>query len=64
MKPIEHLFHKKEWRFKDEIWRTENAILDYLPYNPEILILGTFNPTQPNNIADFFMVEIYLAYYI
>jgi|GEM_PF-1110137 len=34
---------------------TNNAILDNIPYKPEVLILGTFNPDTPNsNFADFF----------
>ncbi len=46
-------------KFKNTHWgngfATNNAILDVTPYEPEVLILGTFNPDTPNaNHADFF----------
>lgn len=50
--PIKHKFLSHKWE-NDLI--TENAILKPKLYNPEILILGTFNPNTPNdNHADFF----------
>lgn len=36
-------------------FQTHNAILDTTPYDPEILVIGTFNPQSKNaNHADFF----------
>ena len=36
-------------------FETHNAILDITPYNPEVMIIGTFNPkTLHANYADFF----------
>lgn len=51
--PVEHKFlNNNNWN--NGFW-TENAIMKTDLYNPEILILGTFNPNTPNaNFADFF----------
>lgn len=35
-------------------FQTHNAILDVTPYQPEVMIVGTFNPNTPNGVADFF----------
>jgi len=36
-------------------FQTQNAILEVTPYKPEVMIVGTFNPSTPNaNFADFF----------
>jgi len=49
--PIQHKFYHKDW---GNGFATERAILTTTPYDPEVLILGTFNPTMPGNMADFF----------
>jgi hypothetical protein len=42
-------------------FETHNAILDIIPYKPEVMILGTFNPDTPNsNFADFLYGRNYL----
>jgi hypothetical protein len=51
---VEHKFKNKTWKINDEEFSTENAILSKVPYNPKILILGTFNPTQDGNNTCFF----------
>jgi len=38
----------------DQQFQTRNGILDIVPYEPEIIIIGTFNPGLPWNDADFF----------
>jgi len=49
---IKHIFYQVQF---DDLFATNNTILDVIPYDPEILILGTFNPATPNyNFADFF----------
>lgn len=49
---ITHKF--RDFNFGDG-FGTSNAILTNIPYEPEVLILGTFNPNTPNsNFADFF----------
>jgi len=51
-KSIKHVFHSFEF---NESFCTKNAILSTKKYDPEILILGTFNPLTPKtNFADFF----------
>ena len=40
--------------FDEGRMHTHHAILDQLPYNPKVLIIGTFNPASENNVADFF----------
>ena len=40
--------------FDEGIMHTHHAVLDQLPYNPKVLIIGTFNPVGENNRADFF----------
>jgi len=50
--PIQHKFLNHNWNNE---FQTHNAILDTTPYIPEILILGTFNPSSLNNMfVDFF----------
>jgi hypothetical protein len=50
--PIQHKFHHRNF---GNGFQSNNAILDILPYKPEIMIIGTFNPDTPNaNFADFF----------
>ena len=50
--PIQHKFFQKNF---GNGFETNNAILDITPYNPEVMIIGTFNPEAPNaNFADFF----------
>jgi hypothetical protein len=50
--PIQHKFQHRNF---GNGFQSNNAILDILPYKPEILIIGTFNPDTPNaNFADFF----------
>ena len=48
---IRHKFYQKDW---DNGFATDHAILSTTPYQPEVLILGTFNPTMEGNVADFF----------
>lgn len=49
---IKHKFYHTN--FTNE-YVTNNAILDTTPYKPEVLILGTFNPSTPKtNLADFY----------
>lgn len=49
---IKHKFYQTNFGNGIE---THNAILDITPYEPEVLIIGTFNPDTPNaNFADFF----------
>jgi hypothetical protein len=49
---IPHKNGKTDW---SSGFATHNAILDETPYEPEVLILGTFNPDTPNaNFSDFF----------
>src|SRR5436190_9710995 len=41
-------------------FQTHNAILDVTPYDPEVLIVGTFNPdTVPNANSDFYYSRNY-----
>ena len=49
--PIRHKFYQSNWA---NGFATQQAILDTIPYEPEILVLGTFNPAIPGNVADFF----------
>ena len=51
--PIEHKFlNYNKW---NNGFQTHNAILDTMPYVPEVLILGTFNPNSlRNDFVDFF----------
>lgn len=52
MQGINHKFHSSKFK---NLLHTENAILNSENYQPEALILGTFNPDTPNsNFADFF----------
>lgn len=44
--------------FDEGRMHTHHAILEQLPYNPKVLIIGTFNPASENNVADFSMGEI------
>lgn len=49
---IQHKFYQTDF---GNGFQTHNAILDILPYEPEVLIIGTFNPRTENaNFADFF----------
>lgn len=49
---ILHKFQNHDW--KNGFW-TENSILKTNHYQPEVLIIGTFNPNSQNeNFADFF----------
>lgn len=49
---VKHKFYHNSW---GNGFETHNAILDITPYNPEVMIVGTFNPDTPNsNFADFF----------
>jgi hypothetical protein len=49
---IQHKFHQTNF---GNGFQTHNAILDILPYKPEVMVIGTFNPcTQNANFADFF----------
>lgn len=49
---VQHKFIQKNFDYGFE---THNAILDVTPYEPEVMIIGTFNPNTPNaNFADFF----------
>jgi hypothetical protein len=58
MPPIYHKFH--EISFNHE-FQTHNSILDTVPYRPEVMIIGTYNPGTPNaNFADFFYGRNYL----
>jgi hypothetical protein len=49
--PVQNKFYQSQW---PNGFATHNAILDTLPYQPAVLILGTFNPEIPGNVADFF----------
>ena len=50
--PILHKFYETNW---GNGFATHNAILDIIPYEPEVMFIGTFNPDTPNaNFADFF----------
>lgn len=49
--PILHKFYDTNW---GNDFATHNAILDTIPYEPEVMFIGTFNPDIPNAIADFF----------
>ncbi|MES2655009.1 MAG: hypothetical protein V4620_05430 [Bacteroidota bacterium] len=58
MHSIRHILYNKELNSE---FKCENAILKSRQYSPEILILGTFNPSLPNsNYADFFYGRNYL----
>jgi hypothetical protein len=49
---IKHIFYNTDF---GNGFRTNNAILNIVPFKPEVLILGTFNPNTPNsNFADFY----------
>lgn len=49
---VKHKFYQKNFKNGFE---THNAILDIMPYRPEIMIIGTFNPELPKtNYADFY----------
>ncbi|TKC03423.1 hypothetical protein [Pedobacter cryotolerans] len=49
---IQHKFYQTDF---GNGFRTHNAILDTVPYEPEVMIIGTFNPgTENANFADFF----------
>lgn len=49
---ISHKFKRID--FNNE-FKTNNTILDIVPYRPEVMIIGTFNPNTLNaNFADFF----------
>jgi hypothetical protein len=50
--PIRHKFYRTDF---GNGYSTHNAILDKMPYKPEVMFLGTFNPDTPNaNFADFY----------
>jgi|SRR5919199_2537105 hypothetical protein len=49
--PIFHKFLQKNWHNGFE---THNAILDTVPYKPEVIFIGTFNHGWPWNVSDFF----------
>ncbi|WP_026978215.1 hypothetical protein [Flavobacterium tegetincola] len=50
--PVSHKFLNHNW---ENGFRAENAILKTDLYKPEVLIIGTNNPSTPNgNYADFF----------
>jgi hypothetical protein len=50
--PIQHKFYENNY---GQGFITNNAILDITPYEPEIIVIGTFNPnTNNDNFADFF----------
>jgi len=50
--PVRHKFYQTDF---GNGFATHNAILDIVPYRPEVMILGTFNPETPNaNFADFY----------
>lgn len=49
--PILHKFYQANFANGFE---THNAILDVTPYKPEVMFIGTFNPSIPGNNADFF----------
>jgi len=56
--PIPHKFYQSNF---GNGFETHNAILDSIPYKPEVMIVGTFNPDTPNaNFADFFYGRNYL----
>ena len=56
--PIQHKFYQSSFGYGFE---THNAILDIIPYKPEVMIVGTFNPNSLNaNFADFFYGRNYL----
>ncbi len=49
------LYHKFLQHDFGHGYNTHNAILDTIPYKPEVMVIGTFNPDTPNdNFADFF----------
>jgi hypothetical protein len=48
---IKHKFQETD--FKNG-FQTHNAILDVIPYNPEVIFIGTFNHGWDWNLADFF----------
>ena len=49
---IEHKFLNHDF---GNGFATKNAILSTVPYDPEVFILGTYNPVSPNNqFVDFF----------
>lgn len=52
--PIEHKFKNVEWWHNNEHYPTNDTILGPIHYTPEIMIIGTFNPAQPGNVADFY----------
>ncbi|SFH40560.1 hypothetical protein [Pontibacter chinhatensis] len=49
--PIFHKFLNKDW---NNGFQTHNCILDTVPYEPEVIIIGTFNHGWAWNNADFF----------
>jgi hypothetical protein len=49
--PIYHKFLNKNW---GNGFQTHNCILDTTPYEPEVIIIGTFNHGWQCNNADFF----------
>lgn len=49
--PINHRFLEHDFGNQ---FQTHNAILDKVPYEPEVLILGTYNPETKYPGADFF----------
>lgn len=52
MPGIKHVMYEKKLA---DNFKSANAILNEIPYEPEILFLGTFNPNTPRtNFADFF----------
>lgn len=54
MAPVKHIFYEKEWILNGFKYRTSTAILSEVPFDPEILVLGTFNPEQPDNNPEFY----------
>lgn len=56
--PIRHKFENVPPMLAGIVWdprfQTHNAILDVTPYEPEVIIIGTFNHEWPWNDADFF----------
>ncbi|MBA9078201.1 hypothetical protein [Rufibacter quisquiliarum] len=49
--PILHRFYNYNW---ENGFETHRAILDTIPYEPEVIIIGTFNHGWDWNNADFF----------
>jgi hypothetical protein len=50
---VEHKLLESKFKGFDG-FQTHNAILDIMPYEPEVLIVGTFNPNAPKDKSQFF----------